>query len=195
MTSRFCFSRRAWELLEEFILTLNPNLQILETERLILRPFTTDDAPFVYELVNEPAWIRFIGDRGVRSLQDARTYLTNGPIAMYARLGFGLYMVELKQDHTPLGMCGVLKRDGLDDADIGFAFLPRYGGKGYAYEAAAATLAYAKDTLGFKRVLAITSLDNERSIKLLQKLGMTLEQTITLPNDTEELNLFAINLT
>lgn len=164
---------------------------ILETERLIVLEFSIEDAPFILELVNEPSWIRFIGDRGVRSLDAARAYLSKGPIAMYERCGFGLYKVALKGDETPLGMCGLIKRDALPDVDIGFAFLPRYWGKGYALEAAAAVLAYGKSALGLGRIVAITSLDNQSSIKLLEKIGFVFERRIRLPGDGSEVNLFA----
>jgi RimJ/RimL family protein N-acetyltransferase len=164
---------------------------VLETERLIIRKLTTDDAPFILELVNEPSWIRFIGDRGVRTLDAARAYISNGPIAMYERFGFGLYLVMLKGDKVPLGMCGLIKRDALPDVDIGFAFLPRYWGKGYAIEAAAAVLAYGRRALGLGRIVAITSPDNQSSIKLLEKIGFVFEGMIRLPGETSEVRLFS----
>jgi RimJ/RimL family protein N-acetyltransferase len=164
---------------------------VLETERLIVRKLTTDDAPFILELVNEPSWIQFIGDRGVRTLDAARAYISNGPIAMYERFGFGLYLVMLKGDKVPLGMCGLIKRDALPDVDIGFAFLPRYWGKGYAIEAAAAVLAYGRRALGLGRIVAITSPDNQSSIKLLEKIGFVFEGMIRLPGETSEVRLFS----
>src|SRR5437870_3683417 len=109
-----------------------------------------DDAEFILQLLNEPSWLQFIGDRGVRTLDDARAYIIKGPVEMYARLGFGFYVVELKVDRIPIGMCGLVKRDYLDDVDIGYALLPRYWAKGYAYEAASAVLAYGTDDLGLK---------------------------------------------
>jgi ribosomal-protein-alanine N-acetyltransferase len=160
----------------------------LATRRLVLRRFVEDDAPFVRSLVNEPSWVRFIGDRGVRTVDDARAYLTNGPIAMYARHGFGLYLVAL-EDGTPIGMCGILKRDTLEDVDIGFALLPAYWGQGYAREAAEAVLVHAHQDFGLTRIVAITSLDNDPSIALLGKLGFQFERTIVLSG--EELKLFA----
>ncbi len=166
-------------------------MQIFETERLVLSELVPEDAPFILELVNEPDWLRFIGDRGVRNLDDARAYIQKGPMDMYARLGFGLYKVALKADGTPLGMCGLLKRDSLPDVDIGFAVLARFRGRGYAREAAEATLAYAGDNCGLKRTLAITAPDNERSIGLLQKLGFTYEKTLQLSADGGESKLFA----
>ena len=166
-------------------------MTVLETDRLVLRRLTLDDAEFVLGLVNEPSWLQYIGDRGVRTLDDARAFLTTGPLEMYARLGFGLYLVELRDARLPIGICGVLKREALDDPDIGFAFLPGYWGQGYAFESASAVLAYARSTLGFARVLAITSPDNYRSIKLLEKMGFVFERLITLGENRPETKLFA----
>lgn len=166
-------------------------MQVLETDRLILRWLSTDDEEFILELLNDPSWLQFIGDRGVRTLQEAREYISKGPLEMYARLGFGLYLTELKEGGIPLGICGLIKRDGLEDVDIGFAFLPRFWGKGYAYEATSALMTYGKDVLGLKRIVAITSPDNHRSAKLLEKLGLRFERMVRLPDDTQDLRLFA----
>ena len=117
-------------------------MRVLETDRLILRWMSAGDAPFILELVTEPSWLRFIGDRGVRTPDDAREYIRKGPVDMYARLGFGLYLTERKEDGVPIGICGLLKRESLDDVDLGFANLPRFWGEGYAYEAALAVIAY-----------------------------------------------------
>lgn len=149
---------------------------VLETERLLLRPFTTDDAPFVLTLLNEPSFLRFIGDKKVRNLEDARQYLLNGPIASYERHGFGLLLVELKDTNTPAGMCGLLKREELPDPDIGFAFVPAYWRQGFAFEAAIAVMNDARERLNLTRILAIVSLDNDSSIKLLEKLGLKFER-------------------
>lgn len=165
-------------------------MTVLETERLHLRYQTLDDAPFILELVNDPAWLQFIGDRGVRTLDDARSYIAKGAIKSYERDGFGFYLVERKEDHTLLGMCGLVKREGLEDVDIGFAFLPDYRSKGYAYEAASAVIQYAKETLGLTRVVAITTQDNHSSGRLLEKLGLRFERLVQMPNDTELLRLF-----
>jgi len=163
---------------------------ILETERLILRRLTIDDAEFIFELVNDPSWLRFIGDKGVRNLDDARQYITSGPVASYEQNGFGLYLVVLKEGATPIGMCGLVKRDTLPDADIGFALRPAYWSKGYAVESAAAVMAYAKEQLGLTRILAITSVDNEASGKLLGKIGLEFERMIRLSEDAPEIKLF-----
>jgi len=143
---------------------------ILETDRLRLREFTAEDAPFILELVNEPDWLRFIGDRGIRDLDAARRYIADGPRAMQARLGFSLWCVEARADGMPLGMCGLIKRDNLEHVDLGFAFLARHRGRGYAREAAAAVLAHARG-LGLGCLAAITDPMNVRSIRLLEALG------------------------
>ncbi|MBD0379938.1 GNAT family N-acetyltransferase [Paenibacillus sedimenti] len=169
-------------------------MKVLETERLILRHQTIEDAAFIFELLNDPSWIRYIGDRGVRTIDDARNYILKGPIDMYARLGFGFYLTELKDGGIPIGICGLAKRDFLQDADVGFAFLPRFWGKGYALEAASAVMAYAKSVLGLNRIVAITSEDNQASAKLLEKLGLHFEGMISFENTDEEVRLFAIHI-
>lgn len=155
-----------------------------------MRHLTPDDAEFILALLNDPAFLRFIGDKGVRDMEGARKYITHGPMAMYARLGFGLYLVELKDSGVPIGLCGLIKRDGLDDVDIGFAFLPDFRMKGYAYEAASATMEYGKAALGLKRIVAITSPDNEASGKLLEKIGLRFERMIRLSDGAEAVRLF-----
>jgi RimJ/RimL family protein N-acetyltransferase len=167
-------------------------LKVLATDRLILRRLSTDDAEFILELVNDPAFIRFIGDRGVRTLDDARAYILKGPIDMYERLGHGLYAVELAgvPIGAAIGMCGLIKRDALEDVDLGFAFLPQFRGQGYAHEAAAATLAYGREALGLERIAAITSPDNHASARLLEKLGFRFERMLSLAKD-DQVKLFA----
>ena len=160
----------------------------LETERLLLRRLTVDDAAFILTLLNEPSFLRYIGDKKVRNLDDARQYILNGPVASYDRNGFGLNLVELKESHTPIGICGLLKRDELPDPDIGFALLPDFWNKGFAFEAATAVLQDARDK---ERILAITSLDNDASINLLQRLGFKFEKVIRLTADGEQVKLFA----
>ncbi len=166
---------------------------VLETSRLRLRQFTLDDAAFTLAQLNEPSWLRFIGDKNVHTLDDARRYLSEGPLAMYARHGFGLWLVELKPDHTPIGMCGLIRRESLDDVDIGFAFLPAYWSQGHAHEAASATLAHAREAFGLRRVVGITAPDNTASAALLRKLGLRFETMVEHP-DGERLQLFAIDL-
>ena len=166
-------------------------MTVVKTERLILRQLTVDDAPFILMLLNEPSFLRYIGDKNVRNLEDARQYMLNGPVASYEKHGFGLYLVELKESHTPIGMCGLVKREELPDPDIGFAFLPDYWNKGFAYEAAAAVLHDGRERLRLQRILAITSLDNDSSIKLLERLGFRFERVIKLSEDREQVKLFA----
>lgn len=167
-------------------------MKVLETERLILRWLSPDqDAAFILELLNDPSFIRFIGDKGVHTLADARHYILNGPVASYEKFGFGLYAVELKEDQTPIGMCGVLKRDTLPHPDIGFAFLPAYWNRGYAFESAAAVMKYARDVLRLKQILAITTPDNEASAKLLGKIGLRFEKLTTLSAGADEVKLFS----
>lgn len=165
-------------------------MKILETERLILRRLTIDDADFILELLNEPAFIRNIGDRGVRNADDAQLYILSGPVASYGKYGFGLFGVERKESGEPIGICGLLKRDSLDDVDIGFAFLERFRGKGFATESAAAVMEYGRSTLGIRRIVAITSPDNEESIRVLSKIGLRFEKMIRMPNSIEDSRLF-----
>ncbi|WP_093291757.1 GNAT family N-acetyltransferase [Thermoactinomyces sp. DSM 45892] len=168
-------------------------MEILETERLVLRFQTIRDAEFILELLNDPSWLKFIGDRGVRTIEDAKNFILNGPVRMYKELGLGFLLVERKEDQAPIGICGLMKRESLEDIDIGFAFLPQYQGQGYAYEAATRVMTYGKDSLGLNRIVAITKQGNHHSIKLLEKLGLQFENLIHLPNDQEEINLFAWN--
>jgi RimJ/RimL family protein N-acetyltransferase len=166
-------------------------LTVLETERLTIRRFTLEDAAFALELVNDPAWLEYIGDRNVRSLEDARAYLSKGALAMHERMGFSMYVVALKGTGEPIGTCGLIKRDSLDDVDIGFAFLPNYRGQGYALESAAAVLDYGGKTLGMKRIAAIVSVANRRSISILEKIGLKFERLFRLPGEDEEIALYA----
>jgi RimJ/RimL family protein N-acetyltransferase len=168
-------------------------MTIIETERLILREFTVDDAAFMLDLLNQPSFIQFIGDRGVRTLDDARKIILTRYIDAYERLGFGVYLTLLRTCQIPIGMCGLIKRDGLEDVDIGYAFLPEYWSQGYASESASAVLAYARDTLGIRRILGITTPDNTGSIRVLEKAGLKFKHMIQLPGDKTELKLFAID--
>lgn len=167
-------------------------MSIFETERLTLRELTPDDAVFIFALVNDPDWLRFIGDRNVRSLADASAYIEKGPMDMYARVGFGLWLTALK-DGTPIGICGLLKRDTLEDVDLGFAFLPAFRARGYAHEAAAATMTYGRYELGLRRIIATTALDNDASGRLLEKLGFRFEREFQPNGDARNVKLFGIN--
>ncbi|MCP3101605.1 GNAT family N-acetyltransferase [Myxococcus sp. K15C18031901] len=164
-------------------------MKVLETQRLRLRGMTLDDAPFVLQLVNEPSWLRFIGDRGVRTLEDAQRYVRDVPQASYARHGFGLLRVEAL-DGTAMGMCGLLKREVLEDVDIGFAFFPAYWGQGYAFEAAQAVLAHARQELGLPRVAAIVDPTNASSIKLLERLGFRFARPFRMSGEAQEISLY-----
>jgi RimJ/RimL family protein N-acetyltransferase len=163
----------------------------IKTERLSIRPFTFDDAPFILRLLNEPSFIENIADKGVRDLEGARSYLREGPMASYERHGFGLWRVELAGDGTPIGMAGLLKRDFLDAIDIGYALLPEFCGRGYAFEATSAVLNHACRQLGAKRVVAIVAGHNQPSIRLLKKLGFRSEGTVRMPGEDEDLQLLA----
>jgi ribosomal-protein-alanine N-acetyltransferase len=161
---------------------------VLETQRLELHEITADDAQFVLRLVNEPSFLRYIGDRGVRTLDDARRYIADGPVAGYASHGHGLLRVVRKADGAELGMCGVLKRDALPEPDLGFSFFPQHWSQGYALESARAVMRDARERLRLGRILAITSQDNEPSMRLLGKLGFRFERMIAM--GAEELRLF-----
>ncbi len=161
------------------------------TKRLILRRLTVADAEFIVELLNDPAFLQFIGDKAVRSADDARQYILEGPVASYERNGFGLWLVELKESGLAVGMCGLLKRQTLPDVDIGFAFLPAYRSQGYAFESAAAVLDYGRREFGLKRIVAITNPDNAGSIRVLEKIGMRFERMITVTEGAPEIQLLA----
>lgn len=166
-------------------------VNILETERLNLRQLSTGDAGFILELLNEPSFLRNIGDRGVRTVDDALQYILKGPVESYERHGFGLWLVELKESKAPIGICGLLKRDALPDVDIGYAFLPRFWSRGYAYESASAVKSYGMHVLGLKRLLAVTNRDNAGSIKVLEKIGLRFDGPVRLSADEPEIMLFA----
>jgi RimJ/RimL family protein N-acetyltransferase len=164
-------------------------MSIIQTPRLQLRELTFSDADFILELLNEEGFLRFIGDKGVRTLQDAREYIAKGPMDSYERNGFGLYATCL-HDGTRIGICGLVKRDGLDVPDVGFAFLSRQCSKGYAVESAAAVLAHGREVLKLQRIVAITSPQNSKSIAVLEKIGLKFEHMIRLQEDSPELKLF-----
>lgn len=168
--------------------------KVLETDRLNLRHFSELDAEFILGLLNEPSFIQYIGDRKVRSIDGAKSYIKNGPVASYAKNGFGLYLVELKETGEAIGMCGLIKRDTLDDVDIGYAFLPNFWFKGYAVEAALAVKQYAGDIVGLQRIVAITDPHNAGSIRVLEKIGMKFEKMVKLSEDDIELKLFVLDL-
>ena len=169
-------------------------MKILETERLNLREIVETDAEFIFELLNQPSFIKYIGNRSVHSVEDARAFIENRYRQSYREHGFGLYTVELKENGVPIGICGFVRRETLPDADIGFAFLPQYERKGYAYASADAVMKYGRDVLELKRVLAITTTNNENSGRLLEKLGFKFERLVKQPPSEQELKLFSKDL-
>ena len=169
-------------------------MNVIETERLNLREVDGGDAPFFLELLNDPDFVRHVADRGVRTLEDARRYIAERFVESYRRNGFGFWIVEPKGSGVPAGICGLVKRDTLPDVDVGYAFLPPFRSKGYASEAAAAVVAYARDVVGLKRLLAITDPGNAASIRVLEKLGLRFERMVSLSPGEPEVRLFAADL-
>lgn len=167
---------------------------VCETDRLLLRQLTSDDGEVMLAVLNDPGFLRYIGDRGVRTLDDARAYIRNRMIASYEQHGFGMYLVVRRSDGEPVGICGLVKRDGLDDVDLGYALLSAHCGQGYARESAGAVLALARDAFGLKRVVAIVQPDNGDSIRLLENLGMTREGVIRLTAGAPEVLLYGCSL-
>lgn len=165
--------------------------EILRTDRLLLRQLTLDDASFILGLLNEPSFLENIGDKGARDRDGAEEYLRRGPLASYEKWGFGLFLTCLLEDQTPIGTCGLLQRDKLNCPDVGFAFKPEFWGRGYATEAAAAVLAWGRDSLGLKRIVGITSEDNEKSAAVLRRIGLELEQRLVVFDDEPPVRLFA----
>ena len=163
---------------------------VCETARLRLRHLLDCDAPFILELLNEPDFIRNIGDREVRTLEDARRYIQHGPMVSYSQHGFGLFLVELRDSGEPVGICGLLKRDYLQDVDVGFALRESHRGKGYAFEAAQAAMRHGQEDLGISRIVAITSPDNRASMKVLRKLGLEFERNLRIPDQSRDTLLF-----
>lgn len=166
----------------------------LETDRLLLREFDVADASFALELLNEPAFIENIGDRGVRTLEDATLWIENGPLVNYARLGFGHYVMVAKATGQPVGICGLRTRVGLEDPDLGYAVMQRYRGHGYATEAARAVVEFSRAVLNLPRLTAICSPANRASVAVLEKLGFTFEQQMRLPGENHDVLVFALVL-
>jgi [ribosomal protein S5]-alanine N-acetyltransferase len=163
------------------------------TNRLFIRHLSEVDSPFIFTLLNDPAWIQYIGDKGIKTEEDAIRYIQTGPMKMYQDYGFGLYAVTLKDSGKPIGLCGLIKRPSFNDIDLGFAFLPDYRAKGYAYEAASAVLQYGEENLKLTKIVAITTLDNHHSQKLLIKLGFSFVEIVPY-GESEEVKLFSLNL-
>jgi len=169
-------------------------LNVIETERLNLREMSEADAAFVLEVLNDPGFVRFVGDRGVRTMEDAARYIGERFVRSYRQNGFGLWLVETKDGKAPAGICGLLNRGTLPGVEVGYAFLPPFRGKGYAFEAAAASADYARDVLGLARLYAITNPDNTISMRVLEKLGMRFDRAVRLPGEESEVNLFSADL-
>ncbi|MGI9086145.1 MAG: GNAT family N-acetyltransferase [Chthoniobacterales bacterium] len=165
-------------------------MNVLQTERLALRRITTEDAETLVAILNEPAFVRFVADRGVRTKEQGEAYITEKMLPSFEKYGFGFFVVRLQETGAPIGMCGLIKRDGLDDVDIGFSFLREYWRHGYGYEAAAAVMDYGRREHGLSRIVGITSEDNEVSGKLLEKLGLRFERLIQVPGFTRSSRLF-----
>jgi len=170
---------------------VSSNPIVIETARLNLRRLTLDDAEFILGLLNEPSFLQYIGDKGVRNLDDARNYLLSGPIASYEKFGFGLYLVQLKDGQVPIGMCGLLKRETLPDVDIGFSLLPQFWSKGYAFESASAVITHGKRSFGLERIVGLVKPGNLGSIRVLEKLGLKFEKMIRVLDGETEDKLFA----
>ena len=165
---------------------------VIRSERLQLRELELQDDEFILRLLNEASFVRFIGDKGVRTLSDAREYISKGPIDSYRRFGFGLYLASLLDGGLPIGICGLVKREALPDVDVGFAFLTQYWSRGYAAESAAAVLAFGTEQLQLRRIVAITAPDNHASIAVLEKIGMKFERMVKLSEHSAELKMFGL---
>ncbi|MBC6489717.1 GNAT family N-acetyltransferase [Flavihumibacter stibioxidans] len=166
-------------------------MTVLKTERLSLSELTGEEAGFVFRLMNSKGWLQYIGDRGIRTIEDARQYILNNTMKSYTEHGYGMYLVRTEQDQVPIGMCGLVRRNFLEYTDIGFAFLPEYNGKGYAFESASAVLQYARESLGMKKIIAIVNHDNQPSIRLIEKLGMQFEKTVPFPGEDTQIFQFS----
>lgn len=167
---------------------------MLNTERLEIRPFTADDAPFILELLNDKDFIKHIQDRGVRTLEHAGDYLSNGPLGSYAKTGFGLCCVIERGSQASVGMCGILQRETLPVPDLGYAFLPKARKKGYAYEASSEVIRFARSNLGLERILAVTSETNVASQGLLRKLGFRFLGLAQFEPDSEPVPCYELRL-
>ena len=168
---------------------------MLETERLQLRWLTLDDAPLMLAIWNDPAFIRHVGDRGIRTVEEARAGMVTGAMQLYEKYGYGPYRVAHKDDDTAIGICGLFRRDSLDEPDIGYGVLPEYCGKGYAYEASRAVMEFARSDLALARLIAIISPNNEPSIGLIRKLGLRFERMHRMQEDEDEVCIYGVQLT
>ena len=170
-------------------------MKVVDTERTTLSTLTVEDAAFYLALINDPTWISNIRDKGIRTIGEAQESIQKEAIASQNTYGFSLFVIRRKSDNVEMGLCGLIKRDGLKHVDIGYAFLPAYIGQGYAFEAASAVVRYARSAVGLKKLAAITSPDNERSNHLLAKLGFTLEDVVIMPGEERKTNLYGLDFT
>lgn len=167
-------------------------MKVLETNRLVIRHLTLNDSDFIIELLNDPAFIKNIGDKKVRTVQDAHKYILDGPVTSYEKNGFGLYLVVLKESALPIGICGLIKRDILENVDVGFAFLPAFRGKGYAFESASAVVELGRSKFGLEKIVGVTVPGNTGSIAVLEKLGMRFEKMVKMNENEPEIRLYSI---
>ncbi|HEX7316187.1 MAG TPA: GNAT family N-acetyltransferase [Pyrinomonadaceae bacterium] len=169
-------------------------MNVIETERLSLREMSEADARFVLEILNDPGFIRFVGDRGVRNVEDAARYTSERFVESYRQNGFGLWLVAAKDEKVPVGICGLVKRKELNVVEVGYAFLPPFRSRGYAFEAATAVKSYARDALGLPRLYAVVNPDNAVSIRVLEKLGMKYERPVRLLGEDSDISLYSTEL-
>lgn len=163
---------------------------LISSNRLHLSEFSLKDASFFFELVNDPDWIKYIGDRNIKTISDSENYLKDKIIPSYKQFGFGFYVVRLKESNLPIGMCGLIKRDWMSYVEIGYAFLNKHRSKGYAIEASIATKKYAKEEIGISKIAALTDVDNEKSGNLLNRLGLEFERLISYPGEQKKCKLY-----
>jgi ribosomal-protein-alanine N-acetyltransferase len=169
-------------------------LNVIETERLKLREMSEADAAFVLDILNDPGFVRYVGDRGVRTIEEAARYISERFVESYRRNGFGLWLVETKDEGAPAGICGLLNRGTLPGVEVGYAFLPPFRSRGYAFEAASAAAAHAREVLDLPRLYAVVNPDNAVSIRVLEKLGMTFERMVRLSGEESDVSLFSTDL-
>ena len=170
------------------------NELLLETERLSLRWLTLDDADLLLAVWNDPAFVRHVGDRGIRTIEETRSAMQEGAFHLYETYGYGPYRIALKDTDVAVGLCGLFRRDNLEIADIGYAVLPEHCGKGYAHEASMAVIDYARDVLGMQQLCSIVSPNNDASVHLIRKLGLRFERMHRLPDEEEDVCLYRLQL-
>jgi [ribosomal protein S5]-alanine N-acetyltransferase len=158
-------------------------LAVLDTPRLVLRSVVLTDAPFFVRLLNEPSWLQNIGDRGVKSKAAAEHYIRNTLWIQYRASGYGMYVLQLRATALPVGICGLVKRDFLPAPDLGFALLPEHVGQGLASQAAHRLLQHLAAARLAGVLYAITRCENQRAVRLLERLGFERQGTRGTPQD------------